>query len=136
MKKNIFLSFVPIVVFCAGCAHVQEAGKKVWGSSIAHLEAARPDGKTEIVPVPLDVCFEKTQALIEDVFEARVPLKDKDKKHMAAMNFKGAVDTTQVGIFFTAVESGSTKVEVASMNPGLAAKVAEAIFAGLKEEVR
>jgi len=51
---------------------------------------------------------------------------------MAAMNFQGHVDTTEVGIFFTKIEERLTRVEVASMSPELVQGVADVLFAGLK----
>ena len=132
--KNLtkfFLIFVSVCLF-SGCAHVTEVGKKVWGSSIAHLEKARTDGKTLQFALSLDRCFEQTEKILTDA-GALIYLKDREKKYLAAMNFKGYVDTTEVGVFFTPLEDGMTEIQVASLSPQLAEDVTNLIFSGLKE---
>lgn len=128
--KRCFLILAGFM-FLAGCAHLTEATKEVWGSSIAHLERARSAGKSSKFALTLDECFEKTQKILTTA-GAVVYLKDKEKKYLAAMNFTGHVDTTEVGIFFTKIEDRQTRVEVASMSPGLVDEVAAILFSGLK----
>jgi predicted oxidoreductase (fatty acid repression mutant protein) len=121
-----------IFCFLAGCASFHEAGKKVWGSSIAHLEKARKDATKDEFSLPLDECFDKVESAIKAA-GAMVYLVDKEKKHLAAMKFKNHVDTTEVGIFFTKVDERRTIVEVSSMSPGLKEEVAEVVTAALEE---
>lgn len=116
----------------AGCATVGETGKKIWGTSIAHLEAARPDGKSEKINLTLQECFDRTEKILNNMSAVIYP-KDKDKRYLVAMNFKGHVDTTQVGIFFTKIEDQLTQVEVASMSPSLVDEVAALLFPELKK---
>lgn len=120
------------VCFGSGCASMQEAGKKVWGSSIAHLEDVRSDGKSEEFPMSLEKCFSLTEEILDSV-DANVYLKSPDKAYLAAMNFERAVDTTQAGVFFTRLDAQHTKIEVSSMSPRLAEEVAEIIFSGLRK---
>ena len=120
--------------FVSGCANLKETGKQVWGSSIAHLERARANGKSSEFALSLDESFSKIDKILESM-GAAVYLKDKDKGYLAAMNFKGHVDTTQVGIFFTMIEERLTRVEVASMSPDLVSEVSSVLFAELKEKV-
>ena len=116
----------------AGCATVQETGKKIWGSSITHLEEARPDGKSEKINLTLQECFDRTEKILNNRSAVIYP-KDKNKRYLVAMNFKGHVDTTQVGIFFTKIEDQLTQVEVASMSPSLVDEVAAFLFPELKK---
>ena len=129
LRTIIFASFL----FLSGCAHLEEAGKEIWGTSMAHLESARASGESTQVSLPLDKCFKKTETLLV-ASKAVVYLKDKDKKYLAAMNFQGHVDTTQVGIFFTKSGDDLTKVEVSSLSPQLVRQVSEFLFPKLKEK--
>lgn len=131
MKPMKIVNLFFIFVLCSGCASLNETGKKIWGSSITHFEKARSTAKSSTFALPLDQCFLKVEKILEEK-GALVYLRDRDKKYLAAMNFKGYVDTTEVGIFFTKVNDGSTQVEVASMSPRLADEVANIVFAGLR----
>ena len=117
--------------FVSGCVSLKETGKQIWGSSISHLECARSEGKSQEIPLSLAESFQKTEKILKGM-GATVYLKD--EKYMAAMNFQGHVDTTEVGIFFTKIEERLTRVEVASMSPELVQQVADILFAGLKEK--
>jgi hypothetical protein len=134
MKKiyaNFILLSIGFLFFC-GCASLKETGKKVWGSSIEHLEKERSHGRVQNFALSLDRCFLEVEKLMTAT-GAQVYLKDEQKRFLAAMNFKGHVDTTQAGIFFTRLEDSKTKVEVSSMSPKLVDDVSEIIFTGLKE---
>ena len=125
------------LIFClfGGCASLQENGKKIWGSSISHLEEARSEGQSEKVALSLDESFTRTVKLLQEE-GANVYLKSEDKRYVAAMNFKGHVDTTQAGIFFTKIEDHITLVEVASMSPRLVNEIAFFLFPKFKESAK
>jgi hypothetical protein len=131
-NKPRYIVFLGILFFSAGCAHIQEGCKEIWGSSIKHLESARSSGASAEIALPLESAFKNTEVILISE-KADVYLKDKDMNYMAAMNFKGHVNTTQVGIFFTSLSANTTKVEVASMSPQLVDQVAGFLFPGLKE---
>ena len=116
----------------SGCASFQEKAKKVWGSSIAHLQQARAQGKSESFALSLAECFSRTEKIL-GARKAKVYLRDKDKRYLAAMNFSGYVDTTQVGVFFEKQENGDTRIEVASMNTLLTEEVARFLFEELNK---
>lgn len=133
--KKIYVNSICLIIgffFFHGCASLKETGKKVWGSSIEHLEKERSRGQAQNFALSLDKCFVEAEKLITAT-GAQVYLKDEQKGFLAAMNFKGHVDTTQAGIFFTRLEDAKTKVEIASMSPKLVDDVSEIIFTGLKE---
>ncbi|MFH0941148.1 MAG: hypothetical protein V1840_04770 [Candidatus Omnitrophota bacterium] len=132
-RKNARMFFVLGLagLLLLGCAHLSETAKKVWGSSITHLEAARASGHKEVFAYSPEACFKiAEEALLKR--GALVYLKDKDKRYLAAMNFKGYVDTTEAGVFFTKLSDGKTLVEVASMSPRLAREAAGYVFSGMK----
>lgn len=138
MKNKSLLSqlFFVFFSFCfmAGCAHIQEAAKEIWGSSISHLEKERPNGQSQTFALALNECFQEVERAIV-FYGGEVYLRDGKKRYMAAMGFKGSVDTTEVGIFFTALDNNHTKVEIASMSPKLMKKVAGFVFAGLQRSI-
>lgn len=133
-RKNVGMFFVLGLagLLLSGCAHVSETARKVWGSSITHLEAARASGQKDVFTCSPEACFKiAEEALLKR--GALVYLKDKDKKYLAAMDFKGYVDTTEVGVFFTKQSDGKTLVEVASMSPKLAQEAAGYVFSGMNK---
>lgn len=131
LSKKYFFIFLFFILLSSGCASLHEKGKKIWGSSVAHLENTRQDGKSGDIALPLDDCFDRTQKIFESIGAVVYPI-DENKRYLAAMNFKGHVNTTQVGIFFSKKEDRLTHVEVASMSPSLADEVAQLLFEELK----
>ena len=122
-----------IMLFPGGCSHLQETAKVIWGSSIAHLEEARADGRVVIVQEDRQKAFAQAAQALKNS-GAKIYLEDKNGDHLAAMGFKGYVDTTQVGLFFTSLEEGGdTKIEVASMSPPLARDVEEILLSYFKK---
>ena len=132
--KNVRIFFVLGLagLLLSGCAHVSETAKKVWGSSISHLEAAKASGQKDVFACSPEACFKIAEEALSKI-KVLVYLKDKDKRYLAAMNFKGYVDTTEAGVFFTKLSDGKTQVEVASMSPKLAREVAGYVFSGIKQ---
>jgi hypothetical protein len=120
-------------VLCSGCAHVKELGKEVWGTSIQHLERARPDARIVIVKKAKHDTFVRAAEILK-AQGANVYLTGEDDAYLAAMNFSGNVNTTQVGLFFTPVDEGATKIEVASLSPRLANVVAGMLSEGFQEK--
>lgn len=130
--KSLFICYVVSISLLCGCAHLKESAKRFWGSSVADLEEARKDAKSEEFEAPLSVCFDKVLDIFKDI-DAEAYIINKKKNFIAAINFKGAVDTTRVGVFFTSLENGRTKIEVSSLSPMLASSVAQLLFTSIKE---
>jgi hypothetical protein len=106
-----------------GCAHLEEAGRKVWGSSIMHLESVRASAVVLEVARPLPDVFKDVVAAFE-ADDVVVYIKDLEHRHVVALGFPGHVDTTEVGVFFSDGAQGGTRCEIASMSPGLRDEVA------------
>ncbi|MDD5019114.1 MAG: hypothetical protein PHH75_05560 [Candidatus Omnitrophica bacterium] len=118
----IIVFFLSVSVL-TGCAHLKEGAKTVWGTSISHLEKARAKAKIVVVKTGRPEAFEWSMNLLR-AQGANVYMTGPDKEYLAAMNFAGYVNTTQVGLFFTPVDPATTKIEVASLSPWLAQDVA------------
>jgi len=111
------------VLLLPGCAHLKEGGRRLWGSSISHLEKARDGVNVLEVTMALDAVFAKVgEILIES--DAQVYMRAEDMAYLTALGFSGHVDTTQVGVFFEERTKQTIRIEVASMSPSLADKVA------------
>lgn len=127
----LMVLFLPFSLTLSGCASMKEAGKKVWGSSMEHLESKRSEGLSETFALTVDEAFLRAeQAIVKS--GAEVYLKDESRGYLAAMKFFGHVDTTQAGVFFTQLSDGTTKVEVASLSPYLVEDVSAMVFDALK----
>ncbi|MGE5279606.1 MAG: hypothetical protein ACM3L6_02535 [Deltaproteobacteria bacterium] len=122
-----------LVLAVAGCAHIREAGREIWGSSIAHLERARRDARTLDVTMDRKAAFAAVEKILGES-GANVYLKDREGAYLAAMGFAGHVDTTEVGVFFVSTTAHVTRLEVASMSPSLADRVARLLFEKLHTE--
>ncbi len=131
LKNSAYLIIFPALLFFCGCASLNETCKKIWGSSIEHLEEVRAQGKAQIFDLSINDSFERVEKILR-YNDVDIYLNRMDKGYMAAMNFKGHVDTTQAGIFFTKIDESKTKIEIASMSPSLVLEVSEMIFDGLK----
>jgi len=98
-----------------------------------HLERARPDARIVIVrKAKHDTCVGAAEIL--KAKGANVYLTGENDAYLAAMNFAGNVNTTQVGLFFTPVDEKTTKIEVASLSPRLASAVAGMLSEGFQEK--
>lgn len=134
-KKSLFVLKMLLVFFAgvaiAGCATLHETGRKVWGSSVEHLQEKRSQALSAESSLEPAALFEKCRLVISSM-RAEVYLQDEAKGYLVAMKFPGHVDTTQVGFFVGSFEPGSTRVEVVSLSPQLKKEVAELLFAQMK----
>ncbi len=138
LKEVVSIVFVFIFsasLMLGGCASFNEKCKKVWGSSIQHLEDVRQEGRSQDFGLSLDEAFLKVKKVIASM-KADIYLENKEKGFLVAMNFKNHVDTTQAGIFFTSLDSSDIKIEVSSLSPRLVDEVSDKIFAELKDYKR
>ncbi len=59
-------------------------------------------------------------------------IKDRLRQRVVVMNVPGAVNTTEVGIFFTVVEGKGTEIEVTSLSTSAKVKVSDMLFTELQ----
>ena len=130
------------ILLCSACGFLQEGAKTFWGSSIRALAQARPEGIRATYSCIPEACFDKVLAMTyvgekpkrSQGKDFRLFLKDRRAGHIVIMEVPGAVDTTEVGIFFDAVGSGQTQVEIASLSSAAVSVTAEIIFAILDQD--
>lgn len=122
------LLIVPMIFIC-GCSPV-EVVKTVWGSSTRALEKARETALTRTYDQKYwDTVRHSIEAI--DKFGWTVFMKDETKGYLVVMRVPGAVDTTEIGIFFVEVSENETRVEIASLSTSAKRIVARQLFNAL-----
>lgn len=154
MKKLtlfIFLSF-----FALGCATIQEPFKAIWGSSTKALEDNRGSATVKAYQSSYSDCFDKVLEVIhsrekseikrevtEDNPEAvgiggtaevvevagyEIFINDKKKGVIVVIGVPKSINTTEVGIFITALSASETKMEIVSLSSAAQQIVSDEIF--------
>jgi hypothetical protein len=127
-----------VVIFLAflfgGCAFVKDAPRNVMGFSVRDIEAARGNASSQVYQAASADIF---KAVIEE-FQLKkyyVFTKDEIRGFISVMNIPGVVDTTEVGVFITALPAGKgVKVELSSRSTPAKRIVALALFEKLGEK--
>ena len=65
---------------------------------------------------------------VTDTGSYYVFIKDRVQKHIIVMDIPGALNTTEVGIFFSNSDEKTTQVEIASLSPLAKEKAAQIVF--------
>lgn len=107
-----------------------EISKTIWGSSTRALEQARPQALTKTYDKPFWDCV---RAANDVVIKKKwiVFKKDEVKGYMVIMGVPGAVNTTEIGVFFVEDSEAKTRLEVASLSTSAKRIVAKALFKGM-----
>lgn len=130
MRK--ILNFLILCVFflsCFGCARLTEVSKACWGSSTKALEEKRVDAVKKTFQCRFDECFAAVLK-IANKRKLTVFAKDKAKELIVVMTVPGCIDTTEVGIFFSDLET-QTRVEIVSLSPKAQQVTADIVFLNL-----
>jgi len=133
------LYFILLLSIClfSSCSVIQhgvdntvEVTKTIWGSSTRALEQARDRAITRTYSKSYWDCIRSTIAVIKKnhwvIFK-----KDEVKGYMVIMGLKGAVNTTEIGLFFDELSDHQTEIEISSLSTNAKRKVARALFHGL-----
>lgn len=123
MKKVLVVLSVLLVL--SGCATPGEIWKTVIGVSTSEIEAARKDSLSNIFDEEKSACYARIEEILKKTEKVSIYSKNAD---MIAIYYIKPNDTP-VGIFFTAVNQGQTKVEVASPSSSSRDFIAKTIFA-------
>lgn len=136
---GLLMRFILIIVMgslCSSCAVVDkvvywpvEITKTLWGSSTRVLEQARDKAVMKTYDKPYWDCVRSADDFVKKhwvVFK-----KDEIKGYMVVMGVKGAVNTTEVGIFFNKLSDNQTRIEISSLSTNAKRKVAKDLFHGL-----
>lgn len=154
MKKFIFFIFLPF--FVLGCATVQEPFKAIWGSSTKALEDNRGSATVKAYQSSYSDCFDKVLDIIHsrekseikrevtadnpeavgiggtaEVIEVagyEIFINDKKKGLIVVMGVPKSTNTTEVGIFITALNTSETKIEIVSLSSAAQKIVSDEIF--------
>lgn len=132
--NNIHLNIciAVLAVFISGCAQTAEFSKTVWGSSTRSLEKARVNALVRNYDQSVSRCYDEViKASEESKFQ--IFIDNKPKATIVLMGITGAVNTTEVGIFFSELADGQTKVYISSLSSNAKRIVANKIFAHLDE---
>ena len=131
MKTKI----IPLLIFVSvvsGCATIKETAKVFWGSSTKVLEEARINALSNVYQCTYEDCYREVLQ-ISQLEEYKVLIKDKTKGHIVFINIKGAVDTTEVGVFFEKVKENETQVDISSLSSNAKTIVAGVVFPQLEQ---
>ena len=120
------------MICLAGCGHVSEFSKTVWGSSTRALEEARVKGIVKAYDCSVSRCYDEVLKAVEEQ-EYKIFINNKPKATIVVMGIPGSVDTTEVGIFFSDISDTQTKIYVSSLSSNAKRTVAQKIFPDLDE---
>jgi len=125
-----------IAFLCSSCTVVNtvvgipvEITKTLWGSSTRALDQVRDKAITKTYDKPYWDCLRSAIAVVRQnwvIFK-----KDEIKGYMVVMRVQGAVNTTEVGIFFVELSDHQTRIEISSLSTNAKRKVAQVLFHGL-----
>jgi len=117
-----------------GCASLLDAPKNVVGVSIRDMEDRRGFSIYQAFECTAQQCFDAVVD-IATVNKYNVFLKDEMRGVIVLMNVPGAVDTTEVGVFFTSLGTQTgTKVEISSRSSPAKRTAAVLLFAELAQK--
>jgi uncharacterized protein YceK len=122
MRKIIAVLAVGVIL--SGCATTENVLKEIAGVSTASVEAVRADAASKIFAYDYKTCYDKAEALLREMPRTSIYAKKKDMIAVYVIN----PNTTPVGIFFTQVDSGHTRVEISSESTPAKEWVARSIF--------
>ncbi len=121
--KNAIVVLVACAFLC-GCATPGNIWKSFLGVSTEGIEASRGDAVTKVFDYDYKACYDKLEALLKKMPNVSIYAKTKDMIAVYVIN----PNTTPVGLFFKAIDSGHTKVEISSESTPTKEWVARSIF--------
>ncbi len=126
-KVHLNICIVFTAVLLGGCAQTAEFSKTIWGSSTRSLEKARVNALVRNYDQPVSRCYDEVIKASEES-KFHVFIDNKPKATIVLMGIKGAVNTTEVGVFFSELADGKTKVYISSLSSNAKRIVAQKIF--------
>jgi len=132
-----FIFLIAVVCLCSSCETLEhgvdntvEVAKTLWGSSTRALEEARDNAITKTYDKPYWDCVRSAVAVVDKRHWVLFK-KDEIKGYMVVMGVHGAVNTTEIGVFFDELSDTQTKVEVSSLSTNAKRRVSKELFHGL-----
>jgi hypothetical protein len=117
-----------LLTFLCGCVSLKEGARGFAGVSTRVLENARSEAAARVFKKEYAVVVDKTREALKGI-GAYIYAQDSAKGMIAI--YVSELDTTPVGLFFTAVDGTSTRVEVSSPSPYARDFIARQVFAFL-----
>jgi hypothetical protein len=117
--------FLVLSITLSGCAMLTEGFKGVAGVSTKILEDERPQAISQVVAVEQQAAFDKTLEILKEK-GAYVYSRNRAKGLIAV--YLSETETTPVGIFFTPLPDGKTKLEVSSPSSFGKESIAKKLF--------
>ncbi|MBF0479072.1 MAG: hypothetical protein HQL26_06280 [Candidatus Omnitrophica bacterium] len=158
MKKSLIIMLALISMALSACSSIQEAGRKVWGTSTTYLDPSRCEALSKTYTCAYDDCYDAVLSLSNVVVEQlknapketnqilkgiktkpsvlihagnpfSVFQEDRLRGIIVLMDVPGQVDTTEIGVFFTKYSgTKDVKLEITSLSTMARNKAAQAIF--------
>ena len=121
---------VVLVVGLCGCGTLKEFSKSIWGSSTRVLEEARVNAITKTYDQGYWKCV---RATIDFLNEKGYVIFQKDEVHgfIIVIGIPGAVNTTEVGVFFVELNENQTRIELSSLSTNAKRLLSKPLFHGL-----
>jgi hypothetical protein len=129
--KRLILVFILFLLSCAPAEFARLMG--------VGLKPFKEQGKvySKDIDKNKSYCYQRVKDLTKGM-QAQVYRRSKSEDFIVAIGFNAAFkqcnSSTEVAIFFTELDSGQTKVEVASLNYSLAEFIAPKLFEGIEKE--
>ena len=119
-----------MIVILSGCSTVGEVSKTIWGSSTRVLEQERINALTKVYDKDYWTILKTAVTYLENkgyiVFK-----KDEVRGVLIVMGVPGAVNTTEVGVFFVELNDNQTRVELTSLSTNAKRLLSNSLFHGL-----
>lgn len=119
-----------LAVMLSGCAGLKDVPATVWGSSTRVLEDKRGNAMSKTYEKGYWEVFRTAVKVLEKkrfvIFK-----KDEVRGLMIVMGVPGAVNTTEVGVFFVELNEQQTRVELTSLSTNAKRRLAKSLFNGI-----
>ena len=126
-----FTCLLALSVALLGCAALMDAPSNIAGFSTRSLEERRTDSVYQVYDCSEALCFQEVLNAAQNE-KYHVFTQDQAKGVIVLMSIPGAVDTTQVGVFFTPLSGQKgVKVELSSRSTPAKRVVAKVLFEAL-----
>ena len=127
---DIKILLVAITLTFSGCVSLTDIPKTIWGSSTRALNKARVNALTKTYDKGYWDCI---KAAVDVIQRKHLELFKNDdiRGEMIVMRVPGAVDTTEVGVFFTEVSDTQTRIEIASLSTNAKRLLGKILFHGM-----
>ena len=109
-----------------GCASLKEFSKTIWGSTTRVLEDARNNAITKTYDKGYWDCYRAAWDIVKKKYV--LFQKDEVRGFMVVMGIPGAVNTTEVGVFFVELNDHQTRMELSSLSTHAKRLLAKGLF--------